>query len=79
VIKHAATDSCQLSVAYQDDALTLEITDAGSAGPPAPARQTGVRSRAWHHRNAGAGRHVWWAVPGRATSGRGFRVIAVFR
>jgi signal transduction histidine kinase len=30
VIKHAATDSCQVAVAYQEDALTLEITDGGS-------------------------------------------------
>ncbi|HUD36725.1 MAG TPA: histidine kinase [Streptosporangiaceae bacterium] len=29
VIKHAATDSCLVSVAYQADALTLEITDEG--------------------------------------------------
>jgi signal transduction histidine kinase len=30
VIKHAATDSCRVAVAYQQDALTLEVTDGGS-------------------------------------------------
>jgi len=30
VIKHAATDSCQVTIAYQQDALTLEVTDNGS-------------------------------------------------
>ncbi len=30
VIKHATTDSCQVTVAYQEDALALEITDNGA-------------------------------------------------
>jgi signal transduction histidine kinase len=30
VIKHAATDTCTVTVAYQEDALTLEVTDGGS-------------------------------------------------
>jgi signal transduction histidine kinase len=29
VIKHAATDCCRVALAYQEDALTLEITDSG--------------------------------------------------
>jgi signal transduction histidine kinase len=30
VIKHAATDQCQVTVAYQEDALMLEVTDNGT-------------------------------------------------
>ena len=30
VIKHAATGRCRVTVTYQEDALTLEITDSGS-------------------------------------------------
>jgi signal transduction histidine kinase len=78
VIKHAATDSCQLSVAYQDDALTLEITDSGSAGrggsggngsPSAGHGITGMRER------VGMYGGQFRAAP---VAGRGFRVIAVF-
>jgi len=77
VIKHAATDSCQLSVAYQDDALTLEITDRGSAGrggggngsPPAAHGITGMRERVGMY----GGQFRAAPVPGR-----GFRVMAVF-
>jgi signal transduction histidine kinase len=32
VIKHAATDRCRVAVGYQEDALTLEVTDNGSGG-----------------------------------------------
>jgi signal transduction histidine kinase len=78
VIKHAATDSCQLSVAYQDDALTLEITDSGSAGrsasggngsPAAGHGITGMRER------VGMYGGQFQAAP---LPRRGFRVIAVF-
>jgi signal transduction histidine kinase len=79
VIKHAATDSCQLSVACQDDALTLEITDSGSAGrsasggngSPAAAGHgiTGMRER------VGMYGGQFRAAP---LPGRGFRVTAVF-
>ena len=77
VIKHAATDSCQLSVAYQDDALTLEITDSGSAGrsasggngSPAGHGITGMRERVGMY----GGQFRAAPVPGR-----GFRVTAVF-
>ena len=41
VIKHAATDSCRVSVTCQPDALTLEITDNGGGGA---ARSGGVGS-----------------------------------
>jgi signal transduction histidine kinase len=32
VIKHAATDRCRVTVAYQEDTLALEVTDEGSGG-----------------------------------------------
>jgi signal transduction histidine kinase len=78
VIKHAATDSCQLNVAYQDDALTLEITDSGAAGRSARAGNggpaaghgiTGMRER------VGMYGGQFRAAP---LPGRGFRVTAVF-
>lgn len=33
VIKHAATDTCRVSVGYEPDALSVEVTDHGSAKP----------------------------------------------
>ena len=30
VIKHASTDRCTVTVDYQDDSLTVEVTDAGT-------------------------------------------------
>jgi signal transduction histidine kinase len=78
VIKHAATDSCQLSVACQDDVLTLEITDSGSAGrsasgsngsPAAGHGITGMRER------VGMYGGQFRAAP---LPGRGFQVTAVF-
>jgi signal transduction histidine kinase len=78
VIKHAATDSCHLSIAYQDDALALEITDSGNAGrsasggngsPAAGHGITGMRER------VGMYGGQFRAAP---APGRGFRVTAVF-
>jgi signal transduction histidine kinase len=53
VVKHAATDSCRVAVAYQQDALTLKITDNGRGcggnghgGPPAGHGIAGMRERA---------------------------------
>jgi signal transduction histidine kinase len=78
VIKHAATDSCQLSVAYQDDTLTLGITDSGGAGrsasggngsPAAGHGITGMRERVGMY----GGQLSAAPVPGH-----GFRVTAVF-
>jgi signal transduction histidine kinase len=78
VIKHAATDSCQLGVAYAGDALTLEITDSGSSGrgasscngnPAAGHGITGMRERVVMY----GGQFHAAPVPGR-----GFRVTAVF-
>jgi signal transduction histidine kinase len=53
VIKHASTDSCRVAVAYQQDALTLEITDNGRGcggnghgSPSAGHGIAGMRERA---------------------------------
>jgi signal transduction histidine kinase len=51
VIKHAATDRCRVTVASQEDVLTLEITDRGRAasrngeGPATGHGITGMRER----------------------------------
>jgi signal transduction histidine kinase len=79
VIKHAATDRCQVTVSFGADALTLEVIDNGS-GPvagdgdrelPAAAGNgiIGMRERA-----AMYGGELW-AAP---LPGRGFRVTACF-
>ena len=67
VIKHAATDRCQVTVGYQEDTLTLEVTDDGSGSAAERRRASGRRQR--HHRNAGAGRDVRRGGPGRAAAG----------
>jgi signal transduction histidine kinase len=55
VIKHAATDRCRVTVACQEDTLTLEVTDNGSGGaangggsevPVAGSGIIGMRERA---------------------------------
>jgi signal transduction histidine kinase len=46
VIRHAATDSCRVAVAYQEDALTLEITDGGgNADHSSGSNPTGSESK----------------------------------
>jgi signal transduction histidine kinase len=78
VIKHAATDRCRVIVAYQEDTLTLEVTDDGSGAtasgdaselPVAGNGIIGMRERA-----AMYGGEVW-AAP---LPGRGFQVTARF-
>ena len=78
VIKHAATDSCRVIVAYQQEALTLEITDSGSgagrhsssSGSPAIGHGIiGMRER------VGMYGGEFRAAP---QPGRGFRVTARF-
>jgi signal transduction histidine kinase len=32
VVKHAATDACRVTVGYEEDAVTVEVTDNGDAG-----------------------------------------------
>ncbi|MEZ0110251.1 signal transduction histidine kinase [Catenulispora sp. EB89] len=32
VVKHAATDACRVTVGYEEEALTVEVTDDGQAG-----------------------------------------------
>jgi signal transduction histidine kinase len=78
VITHAATDRCLVIVAYQEDTLTLEVTDSGCGGaasgdaselPVAGNGIIGMRERA-----AMYGGEVW-AAP---RPGRGFQVTARF-
>jgi signal transduction histidine kinase len=77
VIKHAATDGCQVTVAYQGDALTLEVTDYGSGGTASSAGGLlvagngiiGMRERAAMYGGE---------VRAAPLPGRGFRVTARF-
>jgi signal transduction histidine kinase len=74
VIKHAATDRCRVTVAYQQDALTLEITDSGAgwtgSGTPAAGHGVvGMRERAGMY----GGEFLAAPLPGG-----GFRVTARF-
>ncbi len=82
VIKHAATDSCQVTVAYQEDTLTLEVTDSGSgAGWGGSGGRSGSGSPAIGHGIVGMRERVgmyggeFQAAP---LPGRGFRVTARF-
>jgi signal transduction histidine kinase len=76
VIKHAAADNCQVTVAYQEDMLTLEVTDNGG-GPAAAADEfpvvgngiIGMRERAAMYGGE---------VQAAPLPGRGFRVAARF-
>jgi signal transduction histidine kinase len=77
VIKHAATDRCRVTVTYQEDTLTLEVTDNGngsaaSGGGELPVAGNGIIGM--RERAAMYGGEV------RAASlpGRGFRVTARF-
>ena len=73
VVKHAGTDKCQVTVSFQEDVLSVEITDAG----PSRASQTsglghgivGMRER------VGMYGGEFDAAP---LPGRGFRVAARF-
>jgi len=76
VIKHAATDSCRVTVACQPDVLTLEITDPGTG-----TRRNGSGNLTAGHGIAGMRERVsiyggqFQAGP---QSGGGFRVTARF-
>ena len=52
MIKHAATDRCTVTVAYHEDALTLEVTDSGSG---ANWRGSGHLAASGEHAAAGSG------------------------
>jgi signal transduction histidine kinase len=76
VIKHAATGRCQVTVTYQEDALTLEIIDSGSG-----ARRNGSTGPAAGHGIAGMRERVGMyggQFQGGPLPGRGFRVAAQF-
>ena len=75
VIKHAATNRCRVTIAYQEDLLTLEVTDSGS-GQNDSGNQTatghgivGMRERVDMY----GGRFHAAPLPGR-----GFQVTAQF-
>ena len=77
VIKHAATDRCRVTVDYQEDSLTLEVTDNGSGStasgggelPVAGNGIIGMRERAAMYGGE---------VRAAPLPGRGFRVTARF-
>jgi signal transduction histidine kinase len=75
VIKHAATDRCRVTIAYQEDALMLEVTDSGG-GQNDSGNQTaaghgivGMRERVGMY----GGQFHAASMPGR-----GFQVTARF-
>ena len=77
VIKHASTDRCQVTVTYQEETLTLEVTDNGggptaTSGGELPAAGNGIIGM--RERAAMYGGKVR-AAP---LPGRGFRVTARF-
>jgi signal transduction histidine kinase len=80
VIKHAATGSCRVNVSYQQDALTLEITDEGS-GASRSDSSGGIGTSCAGHGIVGMRERVgmyggeFLAAP---LPGRGFRVTARF-
>lgn len=77
VIKHAATDRCQVTVVHQEDTLTLEVTDNGSGGAASGGSEVPVAGNGiigMRERAAMYGGEVR-AAP---LPGRGFRVIARF-
>jgi signal transduction histidine kinase len=78
VIKHAATDQCRVTVNYQEDTLTLEVTDNGSGstanGDGSEILVTGNGIIGMRERAAMYGGEIR-AAP---LPGRGFRVTARF-
>jgi signal transduction histidine kinase len=66
VIKHAATDRCTVTVAYHEDALTLEVTDSGSG---ANWRGSGHLAASGEHAANGSGGPT--AGAGGPTAGAG--------
>jgi signal transduction histidine kinase len=78
VIKHAATDQCRVTVNYQEDTLTLEVTDNGSGstanGDGSEILVTGNGIIGMRERAAMYGGEIQ-AAP---LPGRGFRVTARF-
>ena len=47
-VKHAGVGRCELTIAYEDDAVLLSVTDRGRGGPPRPGGHglVGMRERA---------------------------------
>ncbi|HEY6790458.1 MAG TPA: ATP-binding protein, partial [Trebonia sp.] len=74
VIKHGATDRCQVTVACRQDTLTLEVTDNGSGSTASELPVAGNGIIGMRERAAMYGGEVQ-AAP---LPGRGFRVTARF-
>ena len=77
VIKHASTDRCQVTVTYQEEALTLEVTDNGGGSAATSGGELSVAGNGiigMRERAAMYGGKVR-AAP---LPGRGFRVTARF-
>jgi signal transduction histidine kinase len=81
VIKHAATDRCRVTVAGDDDVLTVEITDQGRGVPGDGVSAAGVSRPGAGHGIAGMRERVaMYGGEFRAGPGpdRGFQVTARF-
>jgi signal transduction histidine kinase len=74
VIKHAATDQCRVIVTYQEQTLTLEVTDNGSGATASELPLAGNGIIGMRERAAMYGGEVW-AAP---RPGGGFQVAARF-
>jgi signal transduction histidine kinase len=74
VIKHAATDRCRVTIAYQQDALTLEVTDNGFSHNDSGGQTTGHGIVGMRER-VGMYGGEFHAAP---LPGHGFRVTACF-
>lgn len=74
VIKHAATDRCRVTIAYQQDALMLEVTDSGS-GHNDNGRQTAGHGIVGMRERVGMYGGQFHAAP---LAGHGFQVTARF-
>jgi signal transduction histidine kinase len=76
VIKHAATDRCQVTIAYQDHALMLEVTDNGSGqNDNGNGNQTAGHGIVGMRERAGMYGGQFHAAP---LPGHGFQVTARF-
>jgi signal transduction histidine kinase len=74
VVKHAATDRCRVTIAYQEDALTLEVTDSGS-GQYGSGKQTTGHGIVGMRERVGMYGGQFHAAP---LPGHGFQVTARF-
>ncbi|WP_322755951.1 sensor histidine kinase [Frankia sp. Cas3] len=81
VVKHAATDRCQVSIAYQPDGLRVEVTDDGRGADGTPDGHGVDGGRVAGHGVAGMRERVGMyggELRSGPLPGRGFRVAARF-